>query len=65
MYLGDIVRRVLLKLAEETALFGDSVPLKLRIPFALRYACLCNLILKLRNCCLQWAICYAYWHVAH
>ncbi|XP_020256298.1 hexokinase-1-like [Asparagus officinalis] len=36
MYLGDIVRRVLLKLAEETALFGDSVPLKLRIPFALR-----------------------------
>ncbi|XP_017697813.3 hexokinase-2-like [Phoenix dactylifera] len=36
MYLGDIVRRVLLKMAEETALFGDTVPLKLRIPFVLR-----------------------------
>ncbi|KAG1335352.1 hexokinase-2 [Cocos nucifera] len=36
MYLGEIVRRVLLKLAEETYLFGDTVPSKLRIPFILR-----------------------------
>lgn len=35
-YLGDIVRRVLLKMVEKTALFGDVVPLKLRIPFVLR-----------------------------
>ncbi|XP_010915379.2 hexokinase-2 [Elaeis guineensis] len=36
MYLGEIVRRVLLKLAEETYLFGDTVPSKLRTPFILR-----------------------------
>lgn len=37
MYLGEIVRRVLLKLAEEVEFFGDTVPPKLRIPFILRY----------------------------
>ncbi|KAK7379967.1 hypothetical protein VNO78_32254 [Psophocarpus tetragonolobus] len=36
MYLGDIVRRVLLKMAEEADFFGDTVPPKLRIPFILR-----------------------------
>lgn len=36
MYLGEIVRRVLLKLAEEAEFFGDTVPPKLRIPFILR-----------------------------
>nr|CAD1841431.1 unnamed protein product [Ananas comosus var. bracteatus] len=36
VYLGDIVRRVLLKMAEETALFGDTIPSKLRIPFVLK-----------------------------
>ncbi|XP_059641262.1 probable hexokinase-like 2 protein [Cornus florida] len=36
MYLGEIVRRVLLKMAQETAFFGDSVPPKLRIPYSLR-----------------------------
>ncbi|XP_078430611.1 hexokinase-1-like [Wolffia australiana] len=36
MYLGDIVRRVLLKMANEASLFGDSVPPKLEIPFILR-----------------------------
>ncbi|XP_004513053.1 hexokinase-1-like [Cicer arietinum] len=36
MYLGDIVRRVLLKLAEQADFFGDNVPPKLRIPFILR-----------------------------
>ncbi|KAL1804865.1 hypothetical protein ACET3Z_027933 [Daucus carota] len=36
MYLGEIVRRVLLRMAEEAALFGDIVPPKLRTPFILR-----------------------------
>ncbi|XVE70503.1 hypothetical protein DITRI_Ditri10aG0077600 [Diplodiscus trichospermus] len=36
MYLGEIVRRVLFKMAEEAAFFGDTVPPKLRIPFILR-----------------------------
>ncbi|KAL7101579.1 hypothetical protein ACP275_08G063100 [Erythranthe tilingii] len=36
MYLGEIVRRVLLKMAHEAALFGDSVPPKLTIPYLLR-----------------------------
>lgn len=36
MYLGEIVRRVLLRLAEEANLFGDTVPPKLRIPFILK-----------------------------
>lgn len=37
MYLGEIVRRVLLRLAVQTALFGDNVPPQLEIPFVLRY----------------------------
>ncbi|KAI4377768.1 hypothetical protein MLD38_015346 [Melastoma candidum] len=36
MYLGEIVRRVLLRVAEEAAFFGDKVPEKLRVPFILR-----------------------------
>ncbi|KAG1367830.1 hexokinase-2 [Cocos nucifera] len=36
MYLGEIVRRVLLKMAEEAALFGDSIPPKLGVQFILR-----------------------------
>ncbi|XP_077217678.1 hexokinase-1-like [Tasmannia lanceolata] len=36
MYLGDIVRRVLCRMAEEAAFFGDTVPPKLKIPFILR-----------------------------
>ncbi|KAJ6814653.1 hexokinase-2-like [Iris pallida] len=36
MYLGEIVRRVLLKMAEEAAFFGDTVPPKLQVPFILR-----------------------------
>ncbi|EEF46378.1 hexokinase-2 [Ricinus communis] len=36
MYLGEIIRRVLLKMAEEAALFGDTIPLKLKVPFILR-----------------------------
>jgi hexokinase len=43
MYLGDIVRRVLLKMAEEAQFFGDTVPPKLRIPFILRFDDLSNL----------------------
>ncbi|GFS43908.1 hexokinase 1 [Actinidia rufa] len=36
MYLGEIVRRVLCRMAEEAAFFGDTVPPKLKIPFILR-----------------------------
>lgn len=36
MYLGEIVRRVLCRMAEEAELFGDTVPPKLRTPFILR-----------------------------
>ena len=35
MYLGEIVRRVLLKIAEAGGLFGKSVPQKLSMPFIL------------------------------
>ena len=36
MYLGEIVRRVLFRMAEEAAFFGDTVPPKLKVPFILR-----------------------------
>ncbi|KAG6509041.1 hypothetical protein ZIOFF_034430 [Zingiber officinale] len=36
MYLGEIVRRILLRLAKEAALFGETVPEKLQVPFVLR-----------------------------
>ncbi|KAF5741648.1 Hexokinase 2 [Tripterygium wilfordii] len=36
MYLGEIVRRVLLRMAEEAAFFGEIVPEKLKVPFILR-----------------------------
>ncbi|KAI4383462.1 hypothetical protein MLD38_009296 [Melastoma candidum] len=35
-YLGEVVRRVLLKMAREAALFGDYVPLELKTPYILR-----------------------------
>ncbi|KAK6798270.1 hypothetical protein RDI58_005972 [Solanum bulbocastanum] len=35
-YLGETVRRVLLKMAQESALFGDTVPPNLAIPYSLR-----------------------------
>ncbi|XP_022949679.1 probable hexokinase-like 2 protein [Cucurbita moschata] len=35
-YLGEIVRRVLVKMAQETLLFGDPVPPKLMTPYLLR-----------------------------
>uniref|UniRef100_A0A5B6ZF86 Phosphotransferase n=1 Tax=Davidia involucrata TaxID=16924 RepID=A0A5B6ZF86_DAVIN len=41
MYLGEIVRRVLLKMAEEGAFFGESVPEKLFTPFVLRTPDIC------------------------
>ncbi|KAK4429371.1 Hexokinase-2, chloroplastic [Sesamum alatum] len=41
MYLGEIVRRVLLKMAEDARLFGDCVPEKLRMPFSLRTPDIC------------------------
>lgn len=36
MYLGDIVRRVLYRIAEESDVFGDAAAC-LSAPFALRY----------------------------
>ncbi|PRQ27199.1 putative phosphotransferase with an alcohol group as acceptor [Rosa chinensis] len=41
MYLGEIVRRVLLKMAEADALFGDSILEKLSTPFVLGTPDLC------------------------
>lgn len=38
MYMGEIVRRVLLKMAEVTCLFGETVPESLMEPFSLSYA---------------------------
>ncbi|MBA0565363.1 hypothetical protein Golob_010245, partial [Gossypium lobatum] len=35
MYLGEIIRRVLCRMAEEAAFFGDTVPPKLEEPFIL------------------------------
>ncbi|KAL9274590.1 Hexokinase-1-like protein [Drosera capensis] len=36
MYLGEIVRIVLYRMADEAAFFGDTVPEKLKVPFILR-----------------------------
>lgn len=36
MYLGELLRRVLYRMADEGALFGDIVPPKLKIPYVLR-----------------------------
>ncbi|XAR53392.1 Hexokinase [Bertholletia excelsa] len=36
MYLGEVLRIVLCKMAEEAAFFGDIVPPKLKIPFIIR-----------------------------
>ncbi|KAF7142535.1 hypothetical protein RHSIM_Rhsim05G0029000 [Rhododendron simsii] len=36
MYLREILRRVLCRMADEAAFFGDTVPPKLKIPFILR-----------------------------
>ncbi|KAF6164803.1 hypothetical protein GIB67_015981 [Kingdonia uniflora] len=43
MYLGEIVRRVLLKMAEVDALFGGFVPEKLSTPFALMTPDVCSM----------------------
>ena len=40
MYMGEIVRRVLLKMAQDASLFADNVPPKLEIPYILRYGVL-------------------------
>lgn len=47
MYLGEIVRRVLCKMAEEALIFGDTVPSKLKVPFILRYKCFHFLVVNL------------------
>ncbi|WOL09652.1 hexokinase-2, chloroplastic [Canna indica] len=43
MYLGEIVRRVLQKMAEVSTMFGDSFPQKLSVPFVLRTPDLCKM----------------------
>lgn len=48
MYLGEIVRRVLCRMAEEANFFGDTVPPKLKIPFILRCV-FCAFALLLSN----------------
>ena len=37
MYMGEIVRRILLQMAQEAALFGDNIPPKLETPYILKY----------------------------
>lgn len=37
MYLGELLRRVLFRMADEAALFGETVPPKLKTQFILRY----------------------------
>ncbi|KNA26013.1 hypothetical protein SOVF_001290 [Spinacia oleracea] len=41
MYLGEIVRRVVLEMAETGSLFGSSIPEKLQTPFSLRTPHIC------------------------
>ncbi|CAL9218020.1 unnamed protein product [Arabidopsis halleri] len=43
MYLGEIVRRVLLQMCETSDLFGQFVPVKLSTPFELRTEHLCKM----------------------
>nr|AWA44916.1 Phosphotransferase [Saccharum spontaneum] len=40
MYMGEIVRRVLLKMSQDASLFADNVPPKLEIPHILRHGIL-------------------------
>lgn len=40
MYLGEILRKVLLKMAEEAFFFGNEVPPKLKVLFVLRCVCI-------------------------
>ncbi|KAH6796333.1 hypothetical protein C2S51_037319 [Perilla frutescens var. frutescens] len=41
MYLGEIVRRVLQRMAQDARLFGESVPQMLQMPFSLRTPDIC------------------------
>lgn len=50
MYLGEIVRRVLLRMAQEAKLFGDFTPAKLNQPFILMYIFLLQSNLGLLYC---------------
>ncbi|KAL8514690.1 hypothetical protein ACS0TY_013689 [Phlomoides rotata] len=43
MYLGEIVRRVLLRMAEDATLFGNSIPEKLQMPFSLGTPDMCGM----------------------
>lgn len=52
MYLGEVLRRVLYRMADEAALFGDIIPPKLKTPFVLRYVFFkfVNSMSKLKMC---------------
>lgn len=52
MYMGEIVRRILLQMAQEAALFGDNIPPKLEIPYILKYVVLVivHCFILLLNC---------------
>jgi len=60
MYLGEILRRVLLKMAEEAAFFGDIVPPKLKIPFIIRLIS-CSVVMttchRFRSLIIMFAVC--------
>jgi hexokinase len=44
MYLGEVVRRILLRLAHDASLFGDVVPPKLEQLFVLRCTSISHLL---------------------
>jgi hexokinase len=44
MYLGEVVRTILLRLAHDASLFGDVVPPKLEQLFILRYTSISYLL---------------------
>ena len=72
MYLGDIVRRVILRMSHEADIFGDALP-KLSMPFILRfslsvslsyttmyadkYICICVAHMRLLLCAFNPAVC--------
>jgi hexokinase len=48
MYLGDIVRRVILRMSQESDIFG-TVPSRLSMPFILRFSPSLSLSLSLSH----------------
>lgn len=46
-YLGEIVRRILQRLAEDAALFGDIVPPRLCQHYVLGYVHMCRILISI------------------